>query len=39
MEENNIETKEDVKVVKNTNVQQIAGAIILAGIIIAGAIC
>ena len=38
MEENNIEIKENITVVKNNNNQQIVGAIILAGVLIAGAI-
>jgi protein-disulfide isomerase len=38
MEENNIEIKETITVVKNTNQQQIVGAIVLAGFLIAGAI-
>jgi protein-disulfide isomerase len=37
MEENNVEIKESITVVKNNN-QQIVGAIILAGVLIAGAI-
>jgi protein-disulfide isomerase len=38
MEENNIEIKEEIVVVKNNGQQQIVGAIILAGVLIAGAI-